>query len=90
MTFRPLLSLALSALAVAGLAAADVAYEFVPNALTPPPGKETIGNGHGEIAVDSAGNIYVGELTGRSWERYATGPVPKKRRVIHKLVKVAG
>jgi sugar lactone lactonase YvrE len=44
---------------------------------------------HG-IAVDSAGNIYVGELTGRSWERYATGPVPKKRRVIHKLVKVAG
>jgi DNA-binding beta-propeller fold protein YncE len=43
---------------------------------------------HG-IAVDSAGNIYVGELTGRSWERYATGPVPKTRRVIHKLVKVA-
>ena len=56
---RPLLSLALSAFAVVGLAAADIAYEFVPNALTPPPGKETIGNGHGEIAVDSAGNIYV-------------------------------
>jgi sugar lactone lactonase YvrE len=34
-------------------------YEFVPDWLTPPPGKETIGNGHGEIAVDSAGNIYV-------------------------------
>lgn len=56
MTIR---SLALSLLAVAGLAAADVAYEFVPHALTPPPGRETIGNGHGEIAVDSAGNIYV-------------------------------
>jgi hypothetical protein len=36
-----------------------VAYEFVPNFITPPSGKETIGNGHGEIAVDSAGNIYV-------------------------------
>jgi DNA-binding beta-propeller fold protein YncE len=43
---------------------------------------------HG-IAVDSAGNIFVGELSGRSWERFATGPVPKKRRVIHRLRKVA-
>ena len=37
----------------------QVAYEFVPNWLTPPPGKETIGNSHGEIGVDSAGNVYV-------------------------------
>jgi DNA-binding beta-propeller fold protein YncE len=43
---------------------------------------------HG-IAVDSTGSIYVGELSGRSWERFATGPAPAKRRVIHKLVKVA-
>jgi len=49
----------LSVVALAGSAAAEVAYEFVPNFITPPPGKETIGNGHGEIAVDSAGNIYV-------------------------------
>jgi DNA-binding beta-propeller fold protein YncE len=49
----------LSVMALAGSAAAEVAYEFVPNFITPPPGKETIGNGHGEIAVDSAGNIYV-------------------------------
>lgn len=34
-------------------------YEFVPDWLTPPPGKQTIGNSHGEIAADSAGNIYV-------------------------------
>ncbi len=40
-------------------AAAEVAYEFAPNFITPPPGKETIGNGHGEIACDSAGNFYV-------------------------------
>ena len=40
-------------------AQAEVAYEFVPNFLTPPPGKETIGDGHGEIQVDSAGKIYV-------------------------------
>ena len=47
-------------LALCGLAAADgLKYEFVPNFIQPPPGKETIGNGHGEIGVDSAGNIYV-------------------------------
>ena len=49
----------LSVMALAGSAAAEVAYEFAPNFIQPPPGKETIGNGHGEIAVDSAGNIYV-------------------------------
>ena len=49
----------LSVMALAGSAAAEVAYEFVPNFIQPPPGKETIGNGHGEIAVDAAGNIYV-------------------------------
>lgn len=49
----------LSVMAIASSAAAEVSYEFVPNFITPPPGKETIGNGHGEIAVDSAGSIYV-------------------------------
>ena len=39
--------------------AAEVKYDFVPNFLGTPPGKPQIGNGHGEIAVDSAGNIYV-------------------------------
>lgn len=34
-------------------------YEFHPNFITPPTGSDTIGNGHGEIQVDSAGNIYV-------------------------------
>ena len=43
---------------------------------------------HG-IAVDSTGSIYVGELSGRSWSRFAKGAAPAKRRVIHKLVKVA-
>ena len=49
----------ITVVALAGGAAAQVAYEFVPNFITPPPGKETIGNGHGEIAVDSTGKIYV-------------------------------
>ena len=49
----------LSVMAIASSAAAEVAYEFVPNFIQPPAGKETIGDGHGEIAVDSAGNIYV-------------------------------
>jgi hypothetical protein len=46
-------------LALAASASAEVAYDFVPNFIQPPPGKETIGNGHGEIACDSAGNFYV-------------------------------
>lgn len=41
------------------LAQADLSYEFAPNFLKPPTGLETIGNGHGEIQLDSAGNIYV-------------------------------
>ena len=49
----------LSVMALASTAAAEVAYEFVPNFITPPPGKETIGDSHAEIAVDSAANIYV-------------------------------
>ncbi len=48
-----------SLLAFGSAASAEVAYEFAPNFIQPPPGKETIGNGHGEIAVDSAGNVYV-------------------------------
>lgn len=55
---HPFLSL-LTALALGSTASAEVAYEFAPNFITPPPGKETIGNGHGEIACDSAGNFYV-------------------------------
>lgn len=49
----------LSVMAFASSAAAEVAYELVPNFITAPPGKENIGNCHGEIAVDSAGNVYV-------------------------------
>jgi hypothetical protein len=50
-----LLSLALTG----ALAAEAPVYELVPDFIQPPPGKTTIGNGHGEIACDSAGNFYV-------------------------------
>src|SRR5271163_4660693 len=43
---------------------------------------------HG-MAVDGHGNIYVGELSGRSWGRFSKDPAPKRLRVIHKLVKTA-
>jgi DNA-binding beta-propeller fold protein YncE len=43
---------------------------------------------HG-IAVDALGNIFVGELSGRSWSRFAQGPAPRRIRVLHKLEKVA-
>lgn len=55
----PSTALLLAALAFAPLAKAEPRYEFVPNFLTPPPGLETIGDGHGEIQVDSTGKIYV-------------------------------
>ncbi|MEK0445733.1 MAG: hypothetical protein RLZZ399_1054 [Verrucomicrobiota bacterium] len=48
-----------AALALAPLVQAEPEYEFVPKFLTLPAGRETIGNGHGEIQVDSAGKIYV-------------------------------
>jgi DNA-binding beta-propeller fold protein YncE len=56
---HPTASFLLTTLALLGSAAAEVTYEFAPNFISPPPGKETIGNGHGEIAVDSSGKIYV-------------------------------
>jgi len=50
----------LALLAACSLAqAAEVKYELQPNFLGTPPGKAQIGDGHGEIAVDSAGFIYV-------------------------------
>lgn len=44
---------------IAGLSAADPTWTFAAGGLTPPEGKQTIGNGHGEIRVDSKGNFYV-------------------------------
>ena len=50
----------LALLALAALAHADEPkYVLAPDFLGTPPGKAHIGNGHGEIAVDSAGLIYV-------------------------------
>ncbi|MBV8736780.1 MAG: hypothetical protein JO007_05890 [Alphaproteobacteria bacterium] len=43
---------------------------------------------HG-IAVDSRGNIFVGELSGRIMARVAKGELPKRIRVLQKLEKVA-
>ncbi|MDZ4289866.1 MAG: hypothetical protein U0984_18015 [Prosthecobacter sp.] len=55
---KPIFSLLL-ALALGSSATAEAAYEFQADFIKPPPGKETIGNGHGEIACDAAGNFYV-------------------------------
>lgn len=38
---------------------AEVTYTLTPDFITPPPGKENIGDGHGEIRVDSSGLIYI-------------------------------
>jgi hypothetical protein len=52
-------ALAITLMSKSPLIAAAPSYEFTPNFIKPPEGSETIGNGHGEIQVDSAGNIYV-------------------------------
>lgn len=57
MNTKPLALVAL--LCLATVAFAQPMYEFQPDFITPPPGKEGIGDGHGEIAVDSKGNVYV-------------------------------
>jgi hypothetical protein len=58
--FMRIFSLFLSIMAVADLAIAEVPkFEHVPDFIKPQKGRETIGSGHGEIAVDSAGLIYV-------------------------------
>lgn len=49
------------------------------------PGRFTMPHG---IAVDSQGNIYVGELSGHAWPRFSNDPMPQNRRVIHRLRKV--
>jgi len=55
------LSLPVLALLAAGslASAAEPKYTLVPDFIQPQEGRKTIGNGHGEIAVDSAGLIYV-------------------------------
>jgi hypothetical protein len=64
--------------------AQELKYEIVPDFITPPPGKTTIGNGHGEIAVDSKGLIYVSVQEAAGIQVYGTDgkfikalPLPK-------------
>jgi hypothetical protein len=80
-TLRILALLAVTALSAS---AAEVKYDFAPNFLGTPPGKKTIGNGHGEIAVDSAGLIYVSvqekdagiQIYGQAGKYLKTLPLP--------------
>ena len=51
----PLAALVFSVLPLA----AEVTYTLTPDFITPPPGRETLGDSHGEIRVDKAGRIYV-------------------------------
>ena len=64
----------LLALALAGTAAAEVSYEFVPDFIKPPPGQENLGNSHGEISCDSAGNFYVSVTDNKAGGLLVYGP----------------
>jgi hypothetical protein len=59
MSFRLGRVVTLLAALIATSSAADPTWTFVANSLTPPPGKTAIGTSHGEIRVDSLGNVYV-------------------------------
>jgi hypothetical protein len=52
-------SLLLGLAAITGSLLAESSYEFTADFIKPPAGRAQIGNGHGEIACDSAGKFYV-------------------------------
>lgn len=56
--FRSLFPILALVLSLSPLSA-EVTYTLTPDFIAPPPGKTTIGDGHGEIRVDCAGLIYI-------------------------------
>ncbi|MEY5025126.1 MAG: hypothetical protein RLZZ244_654 [Verrucomicrobiota bacterium] len=83
MKLRPLALpiLAASCLLSSPVAWGEAAYQFVPKFLTPPEGRETLGSGHGEIQVDSAGKIYV-SVEGQEGGIQVYGPDGKYLRTL--------
>ena len=79
---KSLLSL-LTVLALCGAATADdVKYEFVADFISAPPGQDKLGNSHGEIAVDSTGNIYVSVQDNKAGGLLVYGPDGKFLKVL--------
>ena len=73
----------LSLLALAGMAAAEVKFEFAADFIKPPPGQENLGNSHGEIACDSAGNFYVSVQDNKDGGLLVYGPDGKFQKVLN-------
>ena len=72
----------LTFLALAVSAAAELSYTFVPDFIKPPPGQEKLGNSHGEIACDSAGNFYVSVQDNKEGGLLVYGPDGKFIKVL--------
>lgn len=65
----------LSLLALSGAAIADdLKFELVSDFIKAPPGQEKLGNSHGEIACDSAGNFYVSVTDNKEGGLLVYGP----------------
>ncbi len=69
-------------LALSASASAELSYTFVPDFIKPPPGQEKLGNSHGEIACDSAGNFYVSVQDNKEGGLLVYGPDGKFSKVL--------
>jgi hypothetical protein len=78
MNIRSLLAI----LALGGAAIAEPSYTFVPDFIKPPPGQEKLGNSHGEIACDSAGNFYISVQDNKEGGMLVYGPDGKFLKVL--------
>lgn len=64
-------------------ALAEVSYTFVPDFIKPPPGQEKLGDSHGEIACDSAGNYYISVQDNKEGGLLVYGPDGKFQKVLN-------
>ena len=72
----------LTILALGVSASAELSYTFAPDFINPPPGQEKLGNSHGEIACDSAGNFYVSVQDNKEGGLLVYGPDGKFSKVL--------
>lgn len=69
-------------LALASSAFAEPSYSLLPDFIAAPPGQQNLGNSHGEIGCDSAGNFYVSVQDNKEGGLLVYGPDGKFLKVL--------